>query len=305
MELKAQSKWRWGVALYLFLAGLGGGAYILGVVADFLGSEWASVARTGIVLGFPCVFMGTVIKVMDLGTPKNAWRAGFKPGTSWMARGTLILTIFMGLGALHIALWIWPFADVLADAKTLRLTLGVVGAVFALGTMFYTGILLAAAKPIAFWSTAMLPLLFLLNAFMSGIMAVVMVGLLTGQSLEGPIAQLEYYVAVLLALTALVLVFYLQSTHRVPESRASAKLVLHGRVAPLFWFGVVVVGLAIPLGMGLFDLLQVYGGGAEAAAVIASLCGLAGGLFLRQVILAGGIHAPLRAGRFEIPLPIV
>jgi hypothetical protein len=35
------------------------------------------------------------------------------------------------------------------------------------------------------------------------------------------------------------------------------------------------------------------------------VCGIIGGLILRQVVLAGGIHAPLKAGRFEIALPIV
>ena len=42
-NLKAQSKWRWLIAAYLFLAGLGGGAYVTGVVADFLGGDWAGI----------------------------------------------------------------------------------------------------------------------------------------------------------------------------------------------------------------------------------------------------------------------
>ena len=112
-------------------------------------------------------------------------------------------------------------------------------------------------------------------------------------------------IAALLVLKELVVTFYLQGMHRTPESRASARLVLHGKVAPLFWFGVAVLGLAVPLGLGFLDLFHFYGGATGGIAVLASLCGLAGCFLLRQVILAGGIHAPLRAGRFEIALPIV
>ena len=43
----------------------------------------------------------------------------------------------------------------------------------------------------------------------------------------------------------------------------------------------------------------------DVTAALASICGIVGGLILRQVVLAGGIHAPLRAGRFEIALPNV
>jgi formate-dependent nitrite reductase membrane component NrfD len=38
---------------------------------------------------------------------------------------------------------------------------------------------------------------------------------------------------------------------------------------------------------------------AQLTVILASLCGLVGGLLLRRVVLSGGIHAPLKAGRFE------
>ena len=275
MELKAQTKWRWGVAIYLFLVGMGAGAYVVGVFADLLGEGWTTVAKIGVTLGFPLVLVASVIKVSELGRPENAWRAGMKPGTSWMARGAILLTLFMGVGFLHIVLWVWPLSDVLGESATLRHALGIVGGILAVGTMFYTGVLLASNKPIAFWSTAMLPVLFLLSSLMSGMMLVVLIGLIGGQPFEGAIAKLEHIIAGLLIMKALVVTFYLQGAHRTPESRASAKLVLQGPVARLFWFGVALVGLAVPLGLGFLDLLHAYGSGAGFVAAIASLCGLA------------------------------
>ncbi|MBU0718537.1 MAG: polysulfide reductase NrfD [Planctomycetes bacterium] len=293
MILKAQSKWRWLIAAYLFLAGLGGGAYATGAVAGFLGEDWATIAKIGVCLGFPCVAVGCAFLLLDLGTPANFWRAGMKPGTSWIARGTIIITIFMILGAIHIIFGIWPF-DQLTTATGARNVISVLGIVFAFGTMIYTGILLGAARPIAFWSTAMVPLLFLVSALSTGMMAVILIAWLGSSTSETAIAQLAKLDLALIVLEMFVLLFYLQGSHRVPESRASVEAVLIGEVAPLFWWGVAVLGLLAPL---VFDLLHVVW--------LASVCGIIGGLFLRQVVLLGGIHAPLRAGRFEIGLPIV
>ena len=292
--LKAQSKWRWLVAAYLFLAGLGGGAYVTGAVAGFFGApEWAGIAKIGVSLGMPCVLVGCLFLIADLGTRWNFWRAAMRPNTSWIARGTIIITIFMILGFIHIVFGVWP-SNQLAESTPARHTISVLGIVFAFGTMIYTGVLLAASRPIAFWSTAMLPLLFLVSALSTGIMAVILIASVASGTYDGPVALLAKIDMVLIVLEMVVLAFYLQATHRVPESRASAMLVLRGPIAPLFWWGVAVLGLIAPL---VFDLLHV--------AALASVCGILGGLFLRQVVLSGGIHAPLRAGRFEIGLPIV
>ncbi|MCK4343495.1 MAG: polysulfide reductase NrfD [Phycisphaerae bacterium] len=296
-NLKAQSKWSWLIAAYLFLAGLGGGAYLTGVVADFLGEEWVGLAKIGVCLGFPCVAVGCIFLLLDLGKPANFWRAAMRPNTSWVARGTIIISVFMILGFIHIICWLWPF-DALATADGARRSLGVVGAIFAIGTMIYTGILLGAARPIAFWSTAMLPLLFLVSATSTGMMAVILLGSFGGQELrEGPVHHLATVDSVLIILEMFVLAFYLHGMHQMPEARASAQLVLTGTVAPLFWWGVGVAGLIAPL---ILELTHV-----APLAVIASIFGIGGGLILRQVVLSGGIHAPLRAGRFEIALPIV
>jgi formate-dependent nitrite reductase membrane component NrfD len=292
------------VAAYLFLAGLGGGAYVTGVMADFAGEQWTAISKIGVSLGFPCVLAGCVFLLADLGSPMHFWRAGMRPNTSWIARGTIIITVFMILGAIHIAFWLWPFNG-LADAPVGRHVLGIFGVLFAFGTMIYTGILLGAARPIAFWSTAMLPLLFLVSALSTGIMAVILIASFAGGAYAEPIHTLARFDILLIILEMFVLGFYLQGTHRVPESRASAELVLTGEVAPLFWWGVAVLGLSVPLILDLLGVFALQGGTAVAAAILASVCGITGGLFLRQVVVAGGIHAPLRAGRFEIALPIV
>jgi len=292
MELKAQSKWSWLVAAYLFLAGLGGGAYVTGALAGFYGApEWAGIAKIGVSLGFPCVAVGCLFLLADLGSMRNFWRAAMRPNTSWIARGTIIISIFMVIGAIHILLGV--ITNRFAESAGQRQFVSVLGIIFGFGTMIYTGVLLAAARPIAFWSTAMLPLLFLVSALSTGIMAVILIASIAGSN-SGAIDTLARIDLGLIVLECFVLAFYLQGTHRVSESRASAQLVLTGAIAPMFWWGVAIVGLLAPL---VLDLLH--------AASLASICGIIGGLLLRQVVLSGGIHAPLRAGRFEIALPNV
>ncbi|MBI5220130.1 MAG: polysulfide reductase NrfD [Bacteroidia bacterium] len=298
--MKAQTKWSWLIAFYLFLAGMGAGTYSAGVIADFAG--WTpGISKTGILLGFPCVLIGCMALIIHLGKPANFWRAFMRPSTSWIARGTIILTFFLIIDFLHIILWIWPFGDVMTNSVGLRYFINLLGIIFAFGTMIYTGILLGASRPIAFWSTSMLPLLFLISALSTGFMAVILSFSFIGGRME-ELAFLERMDIILIILEILIIAFYLQGTHRVSESRASAKLVLRGSVAPLFWLGVAFLGLLLPLVLDLTGIFACTQTGAHIHVIIACISGILGGLFLRQVILSGGIHAPLKSGRFEYGL---
>jgi len=283
-----QTEWRWLIAIYLFLAGTGGGAHITGVYADFLG--WSKVADIGVCLGWPCVLVGCMCLLRDLGQIKNAWRVARKPDTSWIARGTIIISIFMIIGFVHTVLWIWP--GIMAGTNdTARHFLGALGAFFAFGTMVYTGLLLGDAIPIPFWSTVLLPILFFVSALSTGIMAVVLAGVITGVDQERLLALGRVDILVIVV-EGLVLAAYLHGSYRLPNSRMSAEHLLRGEAAGMFWGGVGVCGLLIPL---VFEALGVHGVGAVAASIL----GLVGGLCLRYVVLAGGAMYPMSAAGFE------
>jgi polysulfide reductase chain C len=185
---------------------------------------------------------------------------------------------------------------VLENAETGRQVLGVIGSIFAIGVMVYTGILLGAARPIAFWSTSMLPLLFLVSATSTGIMSIMLVGSFMGAEAEA-LHRLTQIDIIFLILEILVLIFFLQATHRVTESRESAMVVLTGAASGMFWFGVALLGILVPL------ILELFVGGSTVTTIIAAICGIIGGLFLRKVILQGGILAPLKAGIFSFAVP--
>ncbi len=292
LDGQVQVEWRWLIAAYLFLAGVGGGAYLTGVIADLAGGpEWMLVSKIGVFLGVPCVLIGTLFLLADLGKPINAWRVWMKPKTSWIARGTIIIVIFMILAAIHTAWWIWPFAGPLEANETARHFIGVLGAIFAFLTVIYTGLLLGYCQPIALWRTALLPVLFFVSAVSTGIMAIMLIG----QSRGIEAAQMNLLAnldAVILVFEIFILIVFLYNAHRTLESRFSAKRILAGPVAPFLWMGVFACGLILPL---ILELM----GGHGVSAMLAALLGLFGGLCLRYTILAGGIISPTVAAGFE------
>jgi formate-dependent nitrite reductase membrane component NrfD len=289
MEGQVQIEWRWLIAAYLFLAGVGGGAFLTGVVADFAGgADWTIVSKIGVFLGVPCVLIGTFFLLADLGKPINSWRVWMKPGTSWIARGTIIIVLFMIFAAIQTAFWVWPFPGSIENARG---AIAVLGAVFGFLTVIYTGLLLGYSQPIALWRTALLPVLFFISAVSTGIMAIVLIGHFKGVA-ENQLALMAKIDAGILILEAFVLIVFMYNAYRTLESRFSAKRILSGPVASSFWLGVCVCGLIIPFAVEV-------GSGLGTAAAIACALGLFGGLCLRYTILAGGALDPLVAGGFE------
>ena len=236
MKLESQSQrvWGWKIPIYLFLGGLGGGSYLVGILLDLFSSEHLLVSQVGVFLGPPIVLIGTLFLFADLERPAQAIRAVLRPSTSWISRGTIILSVFIVLGAIHFALWIWP-SDWLTDAVVLRKVLGVVNGVFALFTIVYTGLLLGALRPIPIWCTPVLPLLFLASGLSTGLMAI---GLgtaiygLTGLSEEYDLLRATTGFDTVLILTeGIVVYFYLQGSHLLEASRTSIRKILQGDLA--------------------------------------------------------------------------
>jgi formate-dependent nitrite reductase membrane component NrfD len=291
-----QHEWRWLKAAYLFLGGLGAGAYAIAAVNSFVGGAMAPVVTVGLWIAFPAALIGSILLTAALGTPSRAVLAAKKQGSSWISRGTLILSGFMLLAFLHLVLD--RFADVGASVIEV---IAVAGIVFAVGTMAYTGILLGASKGIPFWRTGMVPVLFLISSLMSGHFAI-MAGVTFaggGATLE-PLRSMARGGAILMVLELLAVMFFLQSAYRHPDSRESAeRMVRKG----LFVVGYLILGLAVPFAV----LLIAYGSvsesgvtdGIAAAVVIGAVLGLIGRFMLRQAILISGAFPTLNMAGFE------
>jgi formate-dependent nitrite reductase membrane component NrfD len=290
-----QHEWGWLIAAYLFLGGVGAGAYTVAAINGFMGEGMALSTTVGLWIGFPAVLIGTLFLLADLGTPSRAVLAAMKPRTSWIARGTLIISIFMVLAFLHLVLYQYTTVG----AAVINV-IAVAGIVFAVGTMAYTGILLGASKGIPFWRTGAVPVVFVISALVTGHFTI-MIGV--AQIARGAdvaaMRVMSLEAAVLVVLEVLAIVFFLQAAYRQPDSRESAERIMRRK---LFVIGYFVLGLAVPLVLMLvafWNLPQMGGAGGVAVVSLGALLGLIGGLALRQAVLVCGALPTLNMAGFE------
>ena len=281
-----QTEWNWLIAVYLFLGGVGAGAYTIAAINGFMGEGLELSTTIGLWISFPALGIGSIALLADLGQPAKAVYAGLKPGTSWIARGFWIISIFMVLSFIHFLLH--QFGD--AAGTGLVKVLSAVTIAFAVGTMAYTGILLGASKGMPFWNTGVVPVVFVISALVTGHFTIMLGVTIFGNAAEigGEMRTMAAEAAAFVVLEVLAILFFLQAAFKRPDSRESAERILAKRY---FVVGYFVLGLAVPLAIMLAVYLsatEVSGAGGLAAVAIGSLLGLIGGLILRQGVLVCG-----------------
>lgn len=296
METVPQAVWRWKIAAYLFLAGTGAGAMIIGVLSDFMG--YVISAKIAVAFGVPAVALSTVFLITDLGHPEKFFKAMLHPSTSWISRGFFIVSALIICGAFVIILWIWPFGGVLDTNQGLRTALEGIALILAVATCIYTGILIGIVVSRPFWNNPLLPVLFLISAVSTGIGGLLFVtpivrSVLGIRSLETAtfLSHLESADMILVIVEAITIYLYLTLVFdRAPEA---ANLLLKGKLSGLFWGGFLGAGLLVP---GMIEFLSWgthEGASRSLAPVVAGVFLLVGGFLMRLLILAAGIRSPL------------
>lgn len=296
-----QREWGWLIAVYLFLGGVGGGAYTVAAINSFLGAGLEPSTTVGLWISFPALLIGTLFLIVDLGAPSRAILAGMKPGTSWIARGTWIISIFMILSFLHLILYRFTNVGETTGGSLVMNIMAIAGIVFAIGTMAYTGILLGASKGIPFWRSGVVPVIFVISATVTGHFAI-MLGMTlfyNTAALLAPLQGMALEAAGLVVLEVLAIIFFLQAAFRQPDPRESAERILRKR---MFVIGYFILGLAAPLILMIIVFLSAAGAGIDGVLVlvaIGAILGLVGGLILRQAVLICGALPTLNMAGFE------
>ena len=296
-----QTEWRWLVAIYLFLGGVGAGAYTIAAINGLLGDAAGLSTTVGLWISFPALLIGSICLLADLGSPMRAILAGMRPRTSWIARGFWIITAFMILAFAHWALYLFTDVGATSGGRLLLDTIAIGGIVFAVLTMAYTGILLGASKGIPFWRSGIVPAVFVVSALVTGHFTI-MLGMVVlgerGATIE-PLRTMALEAAALVVLEVLAIFFFLQAAYKLPDSRESAERILRKRS---FVIGYFLLGLGAPLVL----MLAVYLGMAQTAAgtvvsvvAVGAVLGLVGGLILRQAVLVCGALPTLNVAGFE------
>ncbi len=301
-----QHDWSWLIAVYLFLGGIAGGAYVIAAINSFLGDGLVLSTTIGLWIAFPALAIGTLFLMADLGSPRHAVLSAMKPGTSWISRGTIVISVFMAISFIHLVIRQFTSFGDTAGGQTIMNILSVLGIIFAVGTMAYTGILLGASKGIPFWRSGAVPVVFVISALVTGHFAIMLgVALLAdaasifanASTVAEAIRVMALEAAVLVAVEVLAIAFFLQGALSHPDPRESAHRILHKR---MFVWGYFILGLGVPLVLMILayrstgDMDQLLG-----PVIVGALLGLSGGLILRQAVLICGALPTLNIAGFE------
>jgi formate-dependent nitrite reductase membrane component NrfD len=319
--------WEWPLAVYLWVAGIAGGAYF----AAFLTSRFAKaklelLPKIAMFMGVPLVLVGSLLLILDLGQQVRAWHLFIntlvqppRPNVfpySPMSLGGWILLFYAVLGIVMIALW-WVGSF---EPEELRLTvlsglamvirplapatgvLSWIALVLAVLLASYTGVLLSATNQPLWGGELLLPALFVTSAISTGtVMLVLVLRTSLGRVLdllfggEGKPIPNEVIHAMTRASLVLGIVELVVLTGYVvwlaafspPVTAAAVGVLLSGPMSFLFWVGVVLVGLLIPLALEIAEARTGKHYVVGAAFMLPSLV-LLGGFMLRLVVLLGG-----------------
>lgn len=295
--LKPQKEWKEIIAIYLYLAGMGAGSFVIGTLFNWFVNPTRSVfiwdlpfdlAKAALLWGPILVAIGAPFLILDLGIKKRFLYACLNPRTSWVARGFIILSVFIVIGLVLMAKSVLPFAWFRPES-ILWTILEVIALAFAFGTAIYTGILLKATRSIPLWNTYFLPLLFLVSALSTGSMAIIL-SILGAGLLSHDAVALKILIGgeqILVVIEGIIFYLYLSRSYRTSEQgKDSVRLLLFGDMKIIFWGGIVSLGFIFPV---ILENIASFFPGNVAFILAAGILLLCGGFFLRLAILHAGI----------------
>lgn len=237
--------WGWLIAIYLFLGGLGAGAYLSSFAAEkgLLGKS-SNLNRVGYYVSAPIVALGALLLITDLGQGlKKPWLIinMFLNFSSVMTWGIYILTAFIFVAFIK-AFFVWK-------KRQAPDVLSYVGAILALATAAYTGMLLAVVQGVPFWNSYLMPVVFVVSALSTGLSLTSLLAHFfeKHQVHEVRVSQVHLGLvsAEIIALAAFFALIYSGSQGAV--AKMSANLLLTDSLALPFWLFLVGIGLVGPL----------------------------------------------------------
>jgi len=253
---------------------LGGGLYVVSLYFNSLEGMFISWL---VVVTLKCGF-----HFAHLGRPFRVWRLALKPRTSWLARGFIFLALFIGFGAVQLAISLW------LPGTAWEVVFKVATGIMAILVAAYTGFVMNYVNGIPFWNSAVLPLLFVSFGVLGGLAVITVIAVL-GAHVD--IRAVVAGIRLLLVVNALLMVTYLWSaTYMGPTGKRSVEELVRGYLAPVLWGGVVLCGIVIPFGIVSF---YHFVGVATVPLLIVVACVMIGVFSLNYCLLKGALYRPL------------
>jgi formate-dependent nitrite reductase membrane component NrfD len=302
--------WGWLVAIYLFLGGMGAGAFIIAAVLELTGErykyEYCPTTLVGAGVSGPLITIGTVLLIFDLGAGlREPWRIinMFVNWSSVMTWGIWILSFFIPIafafGILEvmqvhpgILAWLRKWLRFLPETlpyRAIKRIVCCIGILLALGTALYTGVLLSVVQAVPLWATPILPILFLVSALSTGMgLSLDLSAALMVPEASHRFKRLPLIHTILIGLEiTLLALFFAMALGQGGEAAESANLILTGAGSLIFWIVVAGLGLVFPLLLNLYALVR--GSHGYVVGILAGAAIVLAGLFVRYLIVAAAI----------------
>lgn len=234
----------WGsiIAWYLFLAGLGGGAFVTSAFLGWRHPEAINMRKLGHIIAPAAVIIGLVLLMFDA-----------KAGLLNPLRFALLLTNFgsvmtwgvVFLGGFTLISLIVVVLDF--TKKRVPVALDILGVVFGVSVATYTGALLGVCKTFPLWNNALLPILFLVSAMSAGAASVLVLGIVRHAEEFNCVGVLKkfHFCLPIIELVLVAALMFITSSNSVAGWNSVVSLVA-GEYAPLFWVGLVFIGMVLP-----------------------------------------------------------
>jgi len=282
------------IALYIFFTGLSAGSFFLSTLSYGFGLErYRAVSRPAIVVAALMLLVAPLFLLIHVGRPLRAWHLFlYLNPASPITWGSFLLTTY------PVFCLVYMYCIFQERARAARFW-GLLGIPFAVSVHAYTGFILSFCSARPLWSSAMIPLLFLVSAVVSGTALVILVygalcrwqgrgigpGSGAGDRIESLGTILGWVLALDLVLTGIGL---LVSAVGGAEDRWAVRQRVAGELALSFVGVEIVLGKLLPLPLLLLARFRKPGFIFLASALI-----ILGILFMRLDLVKVGELAPL------------
>lgn len=275
----------WGplIAWYLFLAGASAGAFVASAYIGWKHPESHRIAFIGRIIALVAICVGLLMLMIDaragLANPARFFLLLSNPA-SVMTIGVYVIILYM------IALIASLVIDFMKRAQPK--VLAIIGSILSLCLAAYTGFLLGAAVPVPLWNSAALPILFVISGGSAGLAAVLIAGRIVNSDAVASMKELDK-AGIILPIAEIFVLFCMLVAVGTSSSAGAETVssITSGSYAPLFWLGLVVVGLLMPL------IIEAYTAKTKShnmtLGYVSNAGVLVGGFLLRYVIIMAAV----------------
>ena len=248
---------QWPLLIFSVLLGVTSGSFVFLAVGELRG-KFRDVRFAGALIALICLAVGGCVSVLHMGHPERATHLLGNLG-SGLSKELFVVAI-MGIVALIYL--------VLAkkDYPTASKVSGVLGGVIGLVLPFVAGAsYLIAARPA--WDSIALPLMFLGAGLALGMTLMCGLVLLRGADDERGFAlKLALAGVLIMAVTTVAYVIWIAVAPYQAPTRSIERLIA-GDMAVMFWAGVVVIGIVVPVALTALACVQSTKGAGDSGTV--------------------------------------